>query len=106
MTQRLGDQVADAHARIERGVGILEDHLDVAPDRLHRLAAEAADVAGRRCATSPDNGTRFRSALPVVDLPQPLSPTSDSVSPRLQRRGSDALDRVDALRPAAAAARP
>ena len=37
--------------------------------------------------TSPAVGSvRRRIALPTVDLPQPLSPTSESVSPRLMSK--------------------
>ena len=81
MTQRLGDQVADAHARIERGEGVLEDHLDVAAHALQPVPVEAGDVDVPPSRMSPLNGTRPASALAVVDLPQPLSPTSDRVSP-------------------------
>ncbi len=41
---RLADDVADRHARVERGVRVLEDHLDVAADRLQGAAREAGDV--------------------------------------------------------------
>ena len=34
-----------AHARVERGVGVLEDHLHVAAHRLARVAAEARQIA-------------------------------------------------------------
>lgn len=34
---------------------------------------------------SPVHGTRFKSALPVVDLPQPDSPTRDSANLRMPR---------------------
>ena len=68
---------------IERRVGILEDHL-------HLRAAYARSSAGDRPVISmPSNrtlaGGRARSAeqrLAGGDLPQPLSPTSPSVSPR------------------------
>ena len=36
---RLGDDVADLHARIERAVGILEDDLDAAPQRQRAACA-------------------------------------------------------------------
>ena len=43
----------------------------------------------------PAVGSSMRStASPVVDLPQPLSPTRPSVSPRLQRE-AHAVDRLD-----------
>ena len=44
--QRLGDDVVDGHARIERGVGILEDDLDLA--RAARASSRGDSVA-RSC---------------------------------------------------------
>ena len=46
--QRLGDEVADAHARIERGVGVLEDHLHVAAHRLALARGRARAGCARR----------------------------------------------------------
>src|SRR6266511_66234 len=43
--ERLGDDEADALARIERSVGILEDHHHLAPDRPHARPRETRDVA-------------------------------------------------------------
>ena len=40
--QRLADDRADRHARVERGVRVLEDDLHVAAQRAQRLAAERA----------------------------------------------------------------
>jgi len=53
--RRLADDIGHAHARIERGIGILENHLDLELDRaliLHgqlrnRLAAPQARAGGR-----------------------------------------------------------
>ena len=77
--QRLGDEIADAHARVERGEGVLENHLHVAAHGLAFVAAEA-----RQIAPADDDvaavGHQPASALAVVDLPQPDSPTSASVS--------------------------
>ncbi|CUJ66849.1 Uncharacterised protein [Achromobacter ruhlandii] len=42
--QRFHDGIAHRHARVERGERILEDELDVAPQRLHGAAAQRADV--------------------------------------------------------------
>ena len=42
--QRLADDRADRHARVERGVGILEDDLHVAAQRAQRLAVERDDA--------------------------------------------------------------
>src|SRR5256885_14226690 len=52
---RLADDVAHGHARIQRGVRILEDHLHAAAHLAHLLAAELGELdavelhlAGRR----------------------------------------------------------
>ena len=73
-------------ARAERAVWILEDHLHVAPHGPHR----AADSAVR---SVPSIADAARAGLdqpqhrrPSVDLPQPDSPTTASVSPLLDRR--------------------
>src|SRR4249920_773217 len=42
--ERLGDDVPDRHARVQRGVRILEDDLDVPPDRPHLPALQPRDV--------------------------------------------------------------
>ena len=41
---RLGDDVADRHARIERGVRILENHLQVAAHLAHVAAVELGQI--------------------------------------------------------------
>src|SRR5712691_6760405 len=43
--QRLADDCADFHARVERGIGILEDDLHVAAQRTERCAGEGGDVS-------------------------------------------------------------
>ena len=79
MRQRtLGNDVADAHARIERGERVLKHHLDarrvLAAGRHHGLAGK---FSAHPCLAS-----RMPAATrPSVDLPQPDSPTSPSVSP-------------------------
>ncbi len=74
--QRLADDLADRHARIERRIGVLEDRLDLAADRLHVSALAAGEVAAF------ETQLRLRSASssrrisrPTVVLPQPDSPT-------------------------------
>ena len=42
--QRLGDDVADRHARIERRIGILEDDLDLPADHPHLPPLQGGDV--------------------------------------------------------------
>ena len=92
----VADRLLDGHRRVQRGVGVLEHHLDVAPD-----ARAAGGGSARRCpvpledGSSPSvAGTRPSSARPSVDLPLPLSPTRPTTSPRPQRQ-VDAVDRLD-----------
>jgi hypothetical protein len=47
--QRFADKIADAHTRVERGAGILENHLDLTPN----CPEFAACVAGRPAALHP-----------------------------------------------------
>ena len=44
VVKRLADDLARVHARIERRIRILEDHLQAAPARAHRGAIESRDV--------------------------------------------------------------
>ena len=41
----LGDDPADPGPRVERGEGVLEDHLDLGPEGAHRRAAQGPQVA-------------------------------------------------------------
>ena len=43
--QRLADDAADAHARVQRGVRVLEDHLHLAAEEAQLVALDAAEVA-------------------------------------------------------------
>jgi hypothetical protein len=43
--ERLGDDLADRQARVERRVGILEHHLDLAAQATHGLVVERRQVA-------------------------------------------------------------
>src|SRR4051812_27394923 len=43
--ERVTDDRADPPARVERAVGVLEDHLHVAPDRTHLAGLQRRDVA-------------------------------------------------------------
>ena len=88
---------ADALARIERRVRILEDHLHLAAERSQLAPRERGDVACRRSGSCRWSArAAARGSRPSVDLPQPDSPTMPSVSPRadLER---DAVDRVHVL---------
>src|SRR5205085_8818083 len=42
--QRLTENLAHGHARIERGIGVLEDDLHGAPERAHLVLAELEDI--------------------------------------------------------------
>ena len=83
-SMRLGDDVADRHARIERAVRVLEDHLDAPAQRAQRSPRRACvevdaveqDLARRSAARAAG------CSGPIVVLPQPDSPTRPSVSPR------------------------
>ena len=83
MLQRLGDVVGHAHARMQRGIGVLEHHLDMAAQRRISAAGKPGcsrreqDLAAGRL-DQPDD------AAAEVDLPQPDSPTRPSVSPGAQ----------------------
>ena len=70
-----------------------------------RCLVERQDVGAVDAMIDPLCGSISRMmARPVVDLPQPDSPTSDSVSPGVQVEG-DILDRVHAAAHAAEEAR-
>ena len=102
--QRLADDRADRHARIERGVRILEDDLHVAAERAQRARPSAVTSAPLN-QTSPELGSiSRRMQRPVVDLPQPDSPTSPSVSPArdVEAHAVDGMHAVDLAREAPA----
>ena len=42
--ERLGNQIAHAHARVEAGIGILKDHLDAAAEAAELAIGHAADL--------------------------------------------------------------
>ena len=80
--ERLADDVADRHARVQRRERILEHDLHVALQRPQLRGRELAEIAaehGRR--GPPSTGTSLRIARASVDLPLPDSPTMPSVSP-------------------------
>src|SRR5712691_1311544 len=43
--ERLADDAADRHARVERGVGVLKDHLHLASHAAHLAAAHLDQIA-------------------------------------------------------------
>ena len=80
---RLGDDRLHRHPRVQRHVRVLEDDLEMRPQLAHLAAPELEHVA----AVEPDRARSRRSSSrstqrPVVDFPQPDSPTRPSVSPR------------------------
>src|SRR5215470_14905823 len=89
---RLGDDVADLHARIERAVRILEDDLDAAPQRQQLLVLEPGkidavieDLAGGRPLEQQDAAAGCRlAATTLADQPQRLAAAKGEV---------DAVDR-------------
>ena len=84
--QRLGHDVEQRPARVERREGVLEDHLHLAAERPEPALRQGGHVHHAalpvRKRISPAVGTTARRMQrAVVVLPQPLSPTSESVSP-------------------------
>ena len=79
--ERLGHDLADPHARVQRRHRILEDHHQVAPDLAQSLALQPRDVLALN-STEPSVTSSSRTMQRAsVDLPQPDSPTMPSVSP-------------------------
>ena len=86
------DDLADGHARVERGVGVLEDDLHAPAQRRSRVAGESGRCRCPRRRTRPPVGSiRRRTERPSVDLPQPDSPTR----PASRRARSSKRDAVD-----------
>ncbi len=81
--QRLGDDLAHRHARIERGQRVLEDDLQVAAVAARISSArQLGQILRPARAPAPRRARAIAGCSgPSVDLPQPLSPTMPSVSP-------------------------
>ena len=83
--QRLADDIEQRHARIERGERVLEDHLHCAQRAaVPRGSRRHLDHRAVRCTEADLARGRLDGAQDtsrVVVFPQPLSPTSPSVSP-------------------------
>ena len=78
----LVDDLADPHARIERGERILKNHLHRAAQRRRRAPrSEPRDSSPLELHPAAGRLINCRIALPTVVLPQPDSPTSASVRP-------------------------
>ena len=84
----LGEEVADAHAGVEGGEGILEDEGHAAAEMAQGTGARArrlmpskwTEGVGRPGAMV--GSSRRRTMRATVDLPEPDSPTMPRVSPR------------------------
>ena len=101
--QRLADQLAHGHARVERGIGVLEDHLDGAPDRLQRATAEAGGRASVDADVAlPGDEVEERPAGGRLAAPRFADQRQRLADPDLE---GDALDRMHALAPAGAGCR-
>ena len=96
---RLGDDLANLHARVQRAVRVLEDDLD-APPQLHQFApfepgnvdAVIADLAGGRAFEAQDAAPGCGlAAAALADQPQGLAAADAEV---------DAIDRPDLADPA------
>src|SRR4051812_3017857 len=97
--ERLGDDVADGHPRIERGVRILEDDLELSADLAQLFAPEPrqlltaeTDRAGRRLQQLQDAVAGGRLAGPRLTHETERLPSAD-----LERNVVDGLDVVDRL---------
>ncbi len=81
--QRLAQGLAHGHARVERAVRVLEHHLHAPVVARRRPARQRAARPRRRNRPARRRASTSRtSARASVDLPQPDSPTTASVSPR------------------------
>ena len=82
--ERLPEDRADPHARVERGVGVLEHDLQVAAARdAGRCAPQLGDVVALEADRCPSAGvSSATTSRPIVVLPHPDSPTRPKVSPR------------------------
>ena len=96
--ERLGDDRADRLARVQRRVGVLEDHLHLAPQRLQLRARERARCPGRRSVIVPLVGSSRRiirravvrlAAAGLADDPERLAAHARRTTrrrPRARRR--------------------
>ena len=80
--QRLAERVADAQARVEARVRVLEDDLQAAPKGPHRARRQRREVDALEDGSAPAVGSiSFSTERPIVLLPEPDSPTRPSTSP-------------------------
>lgn len=79
----LGNDFADGHAGVQGSVWVLEDDLDVLAE-LQQILPLRVEMSLPSNTTLPEVGSySFIMVRPQVVLPQPDSPTSPRVSPRL-----------------------
>src|SRR5690606_11009748 len=101
--QRLGDDLPDAPARVEAGIGILEDHLEPAPERQHRPsrpdrreigAVELDPATGRPVEPDRQASDGRLPAAALADEAEGLAATDLEIDPvdRLQDRARLALE--------------
>ena len=92
--ERLADDEADALARVQRRVRILEDHRHLAPDRAACSVRESFVMSRPSNQIRPSVVSSSRMMQRAsVDFPHPDSPTIPSVSPGLMLK-RDAVDRL------------
>ena len=76
------ENLADGHARVERRERVLEDELHLAAQAARKaVSLEAVTSSPSRTMRPAVGSIRRITSRPTVDLPQPDSPTSASVSP-------------------------
>ncbi len=80
--QRLGDDMLDAHAGIEGGVGVLKDGLDAAAEGAEPVLRNAGHGWPSKVTVPEVGSSRPRTMRAMVLLPEPDSPTRPRVSPR------------------------
>ena len=79
--QSFADDIADAHARVERRVGILKDNLHLAPHVAQLALRHGQQIFAEKIDFAAVGSIKRRIVRPKVDLPQPDSPTKPNVSP-------------------------
>ena len=80
-SQPLADDFAHPHARVERGVGVLEDDLHAAAHVAHLGIAEGEDVPPLEFDAAAGRLDQTQDAAPERRLAAADSPTSPRVSP-------------------------
>src|SRR6266849_3011098 len=104
--ERFADDAADGHARIERRVRILEDHLHAATHLAHVLAAEPRELdavelhlAGGRLVELEDRAAGRRLSAPrLADESERLAFLDEEIDPVDGAHGADLALEDDPLR--------